>query len=220
MRSCSEACCPEEAQTVHTAAVAGHEWKASFLAVILHYQMYLSYSLWQGWCWKAKTCWIAFVWMSYSCSTLWSWFFCSWIDLEHLMMVQKWLSADSSCWFRALLCVPLPNLSASPLGSLSARSDCDHRFCGHQLCHAGCRVELPMGWWLGKFCGTCTAAKPGIVAWNSRVFSQKSCHCVLMYAAVLEYLYEGCLALKTGNGNRVYVNMCFSKCYAGECAVV
>lgn len=35
MRSCSDACCPEDAQIIHTATVVGHEWKASFLVVIL-----------------------------------------------------------------------------------------------------------------------------------------------------------------------------------------
>lgn len=40
-------------------------WKASFLAVISRYWIYLSYSLWQGWYWKAKTCWIAFIWLTW-----------------------------------------------------------------------------------------------------------------------------------------------------------
>lgn len=93
--------------TLFLAAVAGHEWKTSFWAVILHYWIYLSYSFWQGWCWKAKTCWSAFLWImrvipvqpsSPNSSVCWSM-----RSTNEGAKRWKWLSTDSSCWFRALL---------------------------------------------------------------------------------------------------------------------
>lgn len=103
---------------------------------------------------------------------------------RQLLLVQSIAAGGKLSSCPASIHVPVPNLS----GSLSPGTGCcccGHKVCGHQLHYAGwCRAELPMGWWLVKLCGTCTAAQPGTMAWNSKVFSQKLCHNVLTYAAV------------------------------------